>query len=59
MGTVLLSGGLIGAAIGLYIFNYLKSVGQVDLLVKTLLRNISWHYRQSYVYRELKRNKTS
>ena len=34
MGTVLLSGGLIGAAIGLYIFNYLKSVGQVDLLVK-------------------------
>ena len=29
-----MSGGLIGAAIGLYIFNYLKSVGQVDLLVK-------------------------
>ena len=34
MGTVLLSGGLIGAALGLYIFNYLKAVGQVDLLVK-------------------------
>jgi hypothetical protein len=34
MGTVLLSGGLIGAALGLYVFNYLKAVGQVDLLVK-------------------------
>jgi hypothetical protein len=34
MGTVLLSGGLIGATLGLYIFNYLKAVGQVDLLVK-------------------------
>ncbi|PKQ12234.1 MAG: permease [Alphaproteobacteria bacterium HGW-Alphaproteobacteria-1] len=34
MGTVLLIGGLIGAAIGVVIFNYLKSQGQVDLLVK-------------------------
>lgn len=34
MGTVLLVGGLIGAAIGVVIFNYLKSLGQVDLLVK-------------------------
>lgn len=33
MGTVLLIGGLIGAAIGIYFFNLLKSLGQVDLLV--------------------------
>lgn len=34
MGTVLLIGGLIGAAMGVYLFNYLKSLGQVDLLVR-------------------------
>ena len=33
MGTVLLIGGLIGAALGVLVFNYLKSLGQVDLLV--------------------------
>ncbi|AVL55037.1 sulfite exporter TauE/SafE family protein [Roseobacter denitrificans] len=34
MGTVLLIGGLAGAAVGVVIFNYLKAQGQVDLLVK-------------------------
>jgi len=34
MGTVLLIGGLFGAALGVVVFNYLKSLGQVDLLVK-------------------------
>ena len=34
MGFVLLIGGLIGAALGVMLFNYLKSQGQVDLLVK-------------------------
>jgi uncharacterized membrane protein YfcA len=34
MGTVLLIGGLIGAALGVLVFNYLKALGQVDLLVK-------------------------
>ena len=34
MGTVLLIGGLIGAAIGLQIFNALRAIGQVDLLVR-------------------------
>ncbi|MFG6569656.1 sulfite exporter TauE/SafE family protein [Sulfitobacter sp. 1A13679] len=33
MGWVLLAGGLIGSGIGMFIFNYLKSLGQVDLLV--------------------------
>ncbi|MCT8161244.1 sulfite exporter TauE/SafE family protein [Pseudoruegeria sp. SHC-113] len=33
MGLVLLVGGLIGAALGVQIFNALKAVGQVDLLV--------------------------
>jgi uncharacterized membrane protein YfcA len=33
MGTVLLIGGLVGAALGVMVFNYLKSLGQVDLLV--------------------------
>jgi len=33
MGTVLLIGGLLGSAIGVQIFNYLKSLGQVDLFV--------------------------
>ena len=33
MGTVLLIGGLVGSAIGGQIFNYLKSLGQVDLFV--------------------------
>ncbi|TMV10193.1 sulfite exporter TauE/SafE family protein [Ruegeria sediminis] len=34
MGGVLLIGGLTGAALGVVVFNYLKSLGQVDLLVK-------------------------
>ena len=34
MGTVLLVGGLIGAALGVMVFNYLKGLGQVDLLVR-------------------------
>ncbi len=34
MGTVLLIGGLVGAALGVVIFNYLKAQGQVDLLVR-------------------------
>ena len=34
MGTVLLIGGLVGAALGVILFNYLKAAGQVDLLVK-------------------------
>ncbi|MEM8536313.1 MAG: sulfite exporter TauE/SafE family protein [Pseudomonadota bacterium] len=34
MGTVLLIGGLIGSALGIVIFNYLKSLGQVELLVQ-------------------------
>jgi len=34
MGTVLLIGGLVGAALGVLVFNYLRSLGQVDLLVK-------------------------
>ena len=34
MGTVLLIGGLTGAALGVQLFNMLKSMGQVDLLVK-------------------------
>jgi len=34
MGTVLLIGGLVGAALGVQLFNTLKSMGQVDLLVK-------------------------
>ncbi len=34
MGTVLLIGGLVGAFLGIQLFNFLKSIGQVDLLVK-------------------------
>jgi uncharacterized membrane protein YfcA len=34
MGCVLLVGGLIGAALGVMVFNFLKSLGQVDLLVR-------------------------
>ncbi len=34
MGTVLLIGGLIGAALGVQIFNALRAIGQVDLLVR-------------------------
>ena len=34
MGGVLLVGGLIGAALGVQLFNALKAVGQVDLLVR-------------------------
>lgn len=33
MGMVLQAGGLLGAAVGVVIFNYLKQLGQVDLLV--------------------------
>ena len=34
MGTVLLIGGLIGSGFGIILFNYLKSLGQVELLVQ-------------------------
>ncbi|MDW4499091.1 sulfite exporter TauE/SafE family protein [Sulfitobacter sp. D35] len=34
MGVVLLIGGLIGSGLGIIVFNHLKSLGQVDLLVK-------------------------
>lgn len=34
MGTVLLAGGLLGAAMGIAIFNHLRALGQVDLLVQ-------------------------
>ena len=34
MGFILQIGGLIGAALGVVVFNYLKALGQVDLLVK-------------------------
>jgi len=34
MGTVLLIGGLIGAALGVAVFNALKEIGQVDLLIR-------------------------
>ncbi|MDQ7070690.1 MAG: sulfite exporter TauE/SafE family protein [Rhodobacterales bacterium] len=34
MGTVLMLGGLVGAFLGVAFFNYLKAMGQVDLLVK-------------------------
>lgn len=34
MGSVLLIGGLIGAGFGVYIFNLLREIGQVDLLVR-------------------------
>lgn len=34
MGTVLLIGGLVGAVLGVFVFNYLKSLGQVDLFVR-------------------------
>ncbi len=34
MGSVLLVGGLVGAFLGILLFNYLKSLGQVDLLIK-------------------------
>ena len=34
MGTVLLIGGLVGAALGVQLFNTLKAMGQVDLLVR-------------------------
>ncbi len=33
MGLVLLAGGLVGAAIGVWVFNILRQLGQVDLLV--------------------------
>ena len=33
MGSVLLVGGLVGAAVGVQVFKYLKSIGQVELLV--------------------------
>ena len=34
MGSVLLAGGLVGAALGVMVFNWLKALGQVDLLVR-------------------------
>ena len=34
MGTVLLIGGLLGSALGVVLFNFLRTLGQVDLLVQ-------------------------
>ena len=36
MGLVLQAGGLVGSGLGIIVFNYLKALGQVDLLVKIL-----------------------
>ncbi len=33
MGSILLAGGLMGSALGVYVFNFLKTLGQVDLMV--------------------------
>ncbi|EAR52405.1 membrane protein [Oceanicola granulosus HTCC2516] len=33
MGTVLLAGGLVGSALGVLLFNYLRGLGQIDLFV--------------------------
>ncbi len=34
LGSVLVIGGVFGAALGVMLFNYLKSLGQVDLMVR-------------------------
>ena len=34
MGLVLLAGGLVGSGLGVYVFNLLRALGQVDLLVR-------------------------
>jgi len=34
MGSVLLAGGLVGSAVGIQVFDWLRQIGQVDLLVK-------------------------
>lgn len=33
MGTALMAGGLVGSSIGIFVFNWLRELGQVDLLV--------------------------
>ncbi|MCW9033932.1 MAG: sulfite exporter TauE/SafE family protein [Rhodospirillales bacterium] len=34
MGTMLLIGGVIGSSVGVWLFTYLKSLGQIDLVIK-------------------------
>nr|WP_178118695.1 sulfite exporter TauE/SafE family protein [Agrobacterium fabrum] len=36
LGTVLLVGGLVGATVGVWIFSFLRSIGQLDLIVSLL-----------------------
>ncbi len=36
MGWILLGGGFVGSFLGIWIFNYLKSLGQIDLFVRIL-----------------------
>jgi uncharacterized membrane protein YfcA len=36
MGTLLLIGGLIGSSVGVYIFQWLKTLGQIDLVISLL-----------------------
>ncbi|WP_028032301.1 sulfite exporter TauE/SafE family protein [Chelativorans sp. J32] len=36
LGLVLLAGGLVGSSIGIYVFAYLRSLGQLDLMVSLL-----------------------
>lgn len=36
LGTVLLLGGIIGSTLGIYLFSYLRSLGQLDLIISLL-----------------------
>jgi len=63
MGAILLSGGLVGSAGGIFLFGYLKRVGQVDLVVQLayviLLGTVGTLMLQESVRAILRRKKVS
>ena len=52
MGWVLLGGGLIGSIIGIWFFNLMSRLGQIDLIVQLSYAHLSGHYRRDDVQRK-------
>ena len=46
LAAVLLSGGIIGTALGVWTFTLLRSLGQLDLMIATVLRDPADHRRR-------------
>ena len=52
MGAVLLIGGFLGSTAGVALFAFLRTVGQIDLVVIALLCGVPRHHRRAHAVQE-------